>query len=113
MTRNPRRWTGLEAATLPDAASRAGLAEAKAKKYADLLAREGRVVRLGEFVYDAAALEGLKARLRDRKATDPTLDVAAFRDLTGVLSRKYTIPLLEWLDREHVTRRVGDKRGIL
>jgi selenocysteine-specific elongation factor len=104
---------GLEAATLGDAAARAGLAEAKAKKYADLLAREGRVVRLGEFVYAASALEALKARLRDRKATDPTLDVAAFRELTGGLSRKYTIPLLEWLDRERVTRRVGDKREIL
>jgi selenocysteine-specific elongation factor len=40
------------------------------------------------------------------------MDVAGFKDLTGV-SRKYAIPLLEYLDREHVTRRVGNVREIL
>jgi selenocysteine-specific elongation factor len=40
------------------------------------------------------------------------LDVARFKDLTGI-SRKYAIPLLEWLDRERITRRVGDARQIL
>ena len=36
----------------------------------------------------------------------------AFKELTGI-TRKYAIPLLEYLDREHVTRRVGDERVIL
>ena len=40
------------------------------------------------------------------------IDVGAFKELTGV-SRKYAIPLLEYLDREHVTRREGDTRIIL
>jgi selenocysteine-specific elongation factor len=40
------------------------------------------------------------------------MDVATFKELTGV-SRKYAIPLLEYLDRERVTRRVGDAREIL
>ena len=38
--------------------------------------------------------------------------VANFKELTGV-SRMYAIPLLEYLDREHVTKRVGDVREIL
>jgi selenocysteine-specific elongation factor len=38
--------------------------------------------------------------------------VAAFKELSGV-SRKYAIPLLEYFDRERVTRRAGDKRLIL
>jgi len=38
--------------------------------------------------------------------------VAEIKDLTG-LSRKYVIPLLEWLDRERVTRRVGAERIVL
>jgi selenocysteine-specific elongation factor len=38
--------------------------------------------------------------------------VAFFKDLAGV-TRKYAIPLLEWLDRERVTRRVGNERLIL
>jgi selenocysteine-specific elongation factor len=38
--------------------------------------------------------------------------VARFKEITGV-SRKYAIPLLEYLDRERVTKRVGDDRVIL
>ena len=40
------------------------------------------------------------------------LDVAAFKDLTG-LTRKFVIPLLEFLDRERVTRRAGSERLVL
>jgi selenocysteine-specific elongation factor len=43
---------------------------------------------------------------------DRLIDVPAFKDLAGV-SRKYAIPLLEFFDREQVTRRAGDKRLIL
>ena len=38
--------------------------------------------------------------------------MAAFKDMTG-LSRKHVIPLLEFLDRERVTRRVGNDRVVL
>jgi selenocysteine-specific elongation factor len=38
--------------------------------------------------------------------------VAAFKDRFGV-TRKFAIPLLEYLDRERVTRRVGDARVVL
>jgi selenocysteine-specific elongation factor len=38
--------------------------------------------------------------------------VGAFKDWTGI-SRKYAIPLLEYLDRERVTRRDGDERLVL
>ena len=40
------------------------------------------------------------------------VDVAGFKERYGI-SRKYAIPLLEWLDRERVTRRAGDARVIL
>ena len=46
------------------------------------------------------------------KAKSAKIDVAKFKEMTGV-SRKYAIPLLEYLDRERVTRRVGDAREIL
>jgi selenocysteine-specific elongation factor len=39
------------------------------------------------------------------------LSPVAFKDLTG-LSRKYAIPLLEWLDKERITVRVGDVRKL-
>jgi selenocysteine-specific elongation factor len=41
-----------------------------------------------------------------------TLDVAGFKQLTG-LARKYAIPLLEYLDRERLTRKNGDTRLVL
>jgi selenocysteine-specific elongation factor len=65
-----------------------------------------------ELVFHRCALEELRRLLVAQKAKSPKMDVAKFKELTGV-SRKYAIPLLEYLDREHVTRRVGDVREIL
>ena len=42
----------------------------------------------------------------------PKIDVATFKDLLGV-TRKYAIPLLEYLDQQRITRRVGDERIFL
>ena len=58
------------------------------------------------------ALERLKRDVSAMKGTAAKVDVAAFKERYGI-SRKYAIPLLEWLDRERVTRRVGDARVIL
>jgi selenocysteine-specific elongation factor len=46
------------------------------------------------------------------KSKSAKIDVGRFKDLIGV-TRKHAIPLLEYLDRERVTRRVGDLREIL
>jgi selenocysteine-specific elongation factor len=63
-------------------------------------------------VFHRNALDALRALVRSRKTEAPTIDVAAFKDMTGV-SRKYAIPLLEYMDRERITRRVGNERVIL
>jgi len=47
-----------------------------------------------------------------KKAKGERISVPVFKDLTGV-TRKYAIPLLEYLDRERVTRRDGDSRLVL
>jgi selenocysteine-specific elongation factor len=52
----------------------------------------------------------LRQLLATRKSTRFT--VAAFKDWTGI-SRKYAIPLLEYLDRERITRRDGEERLVL
>ncbi len=57
-------------------------------------------------------LEALKQEVRRRFPAGSKLDVAAFKELTG-LSRKYVIPLLEYLDRERLTRRSGNDRVVL
>jgi len=81
------------------------------------LVREGKAVKTGEIVFDRTALEALrKAVAALRAGQSPTarvtLDVAQFKARHG-LTRKHAIPLLEWLDRERVTRRVGDVRVVL
>jgi selenocysteine-specific elongation factor len=53
------------------------------------------------------AIESVRGMLAPRKGT--RFSVAEFKEWTGV-SRKYAIPLLEFLDRERVTRREGDWR---
>lgn len=69
----------------------------------------------GEFLFHRKALDKLIARVKefgDQHEPGRTIDVATFKDLAGV-SRKYAIPLLEFLDRERITRREGDRRAIL
>jgi selenocysteine-specific elongation factor len=65
-----------------------------------------------DLVFHREALAELRRRVAEHKSRSPKMDVAAFKELAGV-SRKYAIPLLEWLDRERVTRREGDLRVIL
>jgi selenocysteine-specific elongation factor len=68
-----------------------------------------------ELLFHREALNLLASRLREYAANetrDRLIDVAKFKELAGV-SRKYAIPLLEFLDRERITRRAGDKRLIL
>jgi selenocysteine-specific elongation factor len=79
-----------------------------------LLLRNRRLVKLDSLVFHASALEFLKDDVRAMKAADANVrvDVTAFKERYGV-TRKYAIPLLEYLDRERVTRRVGDARVVL
>lgn len=83
-------------------------------RVADLLVRQQEVVRIGDLLFHWDALTRLKTEIRSLKQTGAgaTLDVAAFKGRYNV-TRKYAIPLLEFLDRERITRRVGDVRHIL
>jgi len=66
----------------------------------------------GELLFHRSALDELRRLVATQKGKSSKMDVAKFKELTGV-SRKYAIPLLEYLDRERVTKRVGDAREIL
>ena len=98
----------------PAALARAiGVAPDVVKRMAVLLGRRGKLVRTGDLCFDTSALDRLKSEVQALKQSGTeTLDVAAFKSRFG-LTRKYAIPLLEYLDRERVTRRVGDVRRIL
>ena len=104
---------GLHAVTLEEAAASTGTRLDMARKLYTLLAAEQGVVRVGDFVFHADTIDALKARVRAQKAVNPKMDVTVFKEITGGLTRKYAIPLLEFLDRERITRRVGNEREIL
>jgi len=85
----------------------------QARKLVILLAKEKRLVKISEnLLYHAESIARLKELLTDYKQQSTQIDVGKFKDLTNI-SRKYAIPLLEFLDRERITRRVGDQRVIL
>jgi selenocysteine-specific elongation factor len=92
------------------------IAPALVEKMTALLIRQKVLARLDTLVFHVAALNALKAEIQALKSPAPggraTVDVATFKDRYGV-TRKFAIPLLEWLDRERVTRRMGDTRVVL
>ena len=95
------------------AAAAAGVDAALAERVVKLMLREKALVKVDDLLFHAEALERLKADVRSLKAQGGArLDVAFFKERYGV-TRKFAIPLLEYLDRERVTRRVGDGRVIL
>jgi selenocysteine-specific elongation factor len=110
---------GVEAPSLDDVMTKANVPaaqRAQARKLLQLLIDDRKLIRIqGDMFMHTTVIEELKTKLRtyaSQHEPDRLIDVAAFKDLAGV-SRKYAIPLLEYFDREQVTRRAGDKRLIL
>ena len=113
------RDAALEAPTFDEALARAGGSSAnreRGRKILQTLIDAGTLLRVtNDLLFHRAALERLTKSLREYAAQhepERLIDVAAFKDLSGV-SRKYAIPLLEYFDRERITRRAGDRRLIL
>jgi selenocysteine-specific elongation factor len=104
---------GLNVPALRDVLAGLKVDKSRAQKIVTLLLREKALIKISEdLVFHRGALQSLREQLAAEKRKSTRIDIARFKDLTGV-SRKYAIPLLEYLDREHVTRRVGDIREIL
>jgi len=102
---------GLAVPALAEVLAKSGVEAARARRLLEILLREKRLVRIGEdLVFHQTALAQLKQMLAGRRPA--RFGVGAFKEWTGI-SRKYAIPLLEYLDREHITRREGDERVIL
>ena len=104
---------GLAPPDIPTAAAAAGIQPVVADRVAKLLLRQKTLVKVDTLLFHREALEKLKAEVKGLKGQGAAkVDVAGFKERYGI-SRKYAIPLLEWLDRERVTRRVGDGRVVL
>ncbi|PYX52829.1 MAG: hypothetical protein DMG73_21515, partial [Acidobacteria bacterium] len=104
---------GLKVPAIKDVLAGLKVDKSRAQKIVTLLLREKLLIKISEeLVFHHSALERLRREMASYKMKSPKIDVTRFKELTGV-SRKYAIPLLEYLDRERVTRRVGDERVIL
>jgi selenocysteine-specific elongation factor len=104
---------GLKVPALKDVLAGLSVDKIRAQKIVTLLLRDKVLIKItDDLVFHRSALEALRQRVASEKTKSSRIDVARFKDLAGV-SRKYAIPLLEYLDREHVTRRVGDERVLL
>ena len=104
---------GLKVPSLKEVLAGLKVDKIRAQKIVTLLLRDKVLIKISdELVFHQSALTDLRRKIAALKTTTPKIDVARFKDMTGV-SRKYAIPLLEYLDRERVTRRVGDERVIL
>ncbi|HXT72372.1 MAG TPA: selenocysteine-specific translation elongation factor [Candidatus Angelobacter sp.] len=105
---------GLAAPAVNEVLGRLSVDTRRAQKLLQILIREKTLVKVtDELVFHKSAVEHLRALLVSyKKKNGERLPIAAFKEMTQV-TRKYAIPLLEYLDRERLTRRVGNERVIL
>ena len=102
---------GLAVPAVAEVLAKSGVEAARARTLLAILLRENRLTRVSaELVFHRTAIDRLRELLAAHKSQ--RFNVSAFKEWTGV-SRKYAIPLLEYLDRERLTRREGDERLVL
>jgi selenocysteine-specific elongation factor len=106
--------SGLVSPSPAEVVANLGFDRTRAQSVLQLLLREGVLVKVADgIVFHARALEDLRRKLAQYKLENNSrISVPAFKELAGV-SRKYAIPLLEYLDRTGVTRRDGDERIVI
>ena len=103
---------GLSAPLFADVLRKLGSSEAEARRLMTQLLRSRTLIKVGteDLYMHRSALNDLENKVRALRGQ--LLDVSRFKQLTG-LSRKYAIPLLEYLDCVRVTRKQGDTRVVL
>jgi selenocysteine-specific elongation factor len=104
---------GLKVPALTEVIAGLKVDKVRAQKIVTLLLRDKVLIKVSdELVFHRSALDELRRQMAAYKTKSTKIDVAKFKEMTGV-TRKYAIPLLEHLDRERVTKRLGDIREIL
>ena len=107
------RDLGLQVPAPDDVTASAGVDRTAGRKIVQLLLKDQTLVKVNDtMIVDRAALQKLIDDVRGRKAVGARLGVGEFKAMTG-LSRKFAVPLLEYLDGQRITRRMGDDRVIL
>ena len=84
--------------------------EKQIRQVIDLLVQKGTLVKINEALFfHAHELDQLARKVTDFINREGEIDAPRFKDITG-LTRKFSIPLLEYFDKIKLTIRVGDKR---
>ncbi|HEX4231511.1 MAG TPA: selenocysteine-specific translation elongation factor [Bryobacteraceae bacterium] len=105
------RVAAYQPPTPQEALKLSGVDPGQARALLESLIKEKKLVRISaEMIFHFDAIDHIRKSLGAHKGL--TFSVPQFKEWTQI-SRKYAIPLLEYLDREHVTRREGDNRVIL
>ncbi|MFT5586477.1 MAG: selenocysteine-specific elongation factor [Cognaticolwellia sp.] len=102
------RAAGLQAMALEELNIEAG--EEGARILAHLI-EEQRLERIGARVYEAGQVQEMIGKVRAHLATHGEMTPTDFKEISG-LSRRYAIPLLEWMDGQGVTKRSGSVRVV-
>ena len=105
------RDKGLRAPTMRESMEEFGdYPDTLVKEVFGLLLREEKLVKVSETLYyDTEVIAELKDNVADFIEKEGEIDAPRFKALTG-LTRKFSIPLLEYFDRVKLTIRVGDIR---
>ena len=81
-----------------------------AKDLLEIMVKDGILIKVKEDLYfHKKAIEALRGRLIDFVKSKGEITTPELKEITGV-SRKYTIPLIEYFDKIQLTVRIGDKR---
>jgi selenocysteine-specific elongation factor len=102
---------GLAVPAVAEVLAKSGVEAARARSLLQILLREKHLARISEeLVFHQTAIGQLRELLGRHKGE--RFRVPEFKEWTGI-TRKYAIPLLEFLDREKITRREGDERVVI
>ncbi|MCZ2156113.1 MAG: selenocysteine-specific translation elongation factor [Bryobacterales bacterium] len=102
---------GLQVPAMADALRESGVEPKTALTILQNLIREGRLVKIGQnLVFHKQNIADAIGLLQKHRGQQ--FSIAEFKEWTGI-SRKYAIPLLEFFDRQRITRRTGDSRTVL
>ena len=102
---------GLTPPTISELLEKMKIEEREALDLLHLLAKEGRLVKVKELFFSKGPIDGLVQKIMDFYKRKEEMTTQEFKELTG-LSRKFAIPLVEYLDQQKITIRVGEIRRL-
>ena len=108
-----KRWrsAALAAPELENGALECGVNKSEVLEYAAFLVESGEWLSIEGMYFTKGCVEKARKELINLLEQKGEVTVGEVREIWGT-SRKYTVPLLEYLDQQKVTKRQGDKRKL-